>query len=183
MPYAYRLLKYLAGRRIPVELVISDPAWDVIRQELPAEAQEIEDREKWVRRHFGSTTRLWANTNWSSPIASGSAPSAGMVIIPCSMGTLGRIAAGISSSLLERGADVCLKEGRRLVLVTRETPLNLIHLENMARLVKAGATVLPAAPAFYHNPQSISDLVDFIVGRVLYQLGIENDLVKSWGSK
>jgi len=113
--------------------------------------------------------------------ASGSARTSGMVICPCSMGTLAAIAAGTSRSLVERAADVTLKERRRLVLVPRETPLSTIHLENMLRLTRAGATVLPAAPGFYHRPQSIDALVDFVVARVLDQLGVEHAVGRRWG--
>jgi 4-hydroxy-3-polyprenylbenzoate decarboxylase len=113
--------------------------------------------------------------------ASGSAKTAGMVICPCSMGTLASIAAGTSRSLVERAADVTLKERRPLVLVPRETPLSAIHLENMLRLTRAGAVVLPASPGFYHRPASIAELVDFVVARVLDHLGVENTLAPRWG--
>jgi len=114
--------------------------------------------------------------------ASGSARTAGMVVCPCSMGTLSAISVGASRSLVERAADVALKERRRLVLVPRETPLSAIHLQNMLRLSRAGATILPAAPGFYNKPTSVQDLVDFIVARVLDQLDVEHALVKRWGS-
>lgn len=115
-----------------------------------------------------------------TPPASGSFRHAGMVIIPCSMGTAGRIANGISDDLTTRAADVCLKEGRKLIIVARETPWNLIHLRNMTQLAEAGATILPAVPAFYHRPQTIEDLVDTVVARVLQNLGVEHDLMKEW---
>lgn len=115
-----------------------------------------------------------------TPPASGSFRHAGMVIIPCSMGTAGRIANGISDDLTTRAADVCLKEGRKLILVARETPWNLIHLRNMTQLAEAGATILPAVPAFYHQPKTIEDLVDTVVARVLQNLGIEHYLMREW---
>ena len=118
-----------------------------------------------------------------APIASGSFQCGGMVVAPCSMGTLGRIAGGISGSLIERAADVMLKERRKLILVPRETPLNAIHLENMLRLSHAGAVILPAMPGFYHCPERVSELVDFIVARILDHLEVPNDLIKRYGGQ
>ena len=116
----------------------------------------------------------------AAPIASGSYPHAGMAVVPCSTGTLARIANGISSGLLERAADVCLKERRKLILVPRETPLSLVHLRNMVAVTEAGAIVLPAMPGFYHRPQSVQDLVDMVAGRVLAHLGVEAPFLKKW---
>lgn len=124
--------------------------------------------------------RLLDPTDYFTPPASGSFRHAGMVIIPCSMGTAGRIASGISDDLTTRAADVCLKERRRLVLVVRETPWSLIHLRNLTTLAEAGATVLPAAPAFYHRPNTVEDLVDTIVARALQAVGVEQDIVGEW---
>jgi len=124
--------------------------------------------------------KFCSHRDYFTPPASGSFRHAGMVIIPCSMGTAGRIANGISDDLTTRAADVCLKEKRKLVLVVRETPLNLIHLRNLATLAEAGATILPAAPAFYHKPRTIEDLADTIVARALQALGVEQDLVGEW---
>ena len=121
-----------------------------------------------------------AEANYGACIASGSYPTIGMAVCPCSMGTLGRIAAGTGESLVTRAADVCLKERRRLVLVPRESPLSLLHLENMARLTRAGAVVLPASPGFYHAPERIEDLVSFVVARVIEQFGLPQDLVDRW---
>jgi 4-hydroxy-3-polyprenylbenzoate decarboxylase len=125
--------------------------------------------------------RVFDPMNLAAPISSGSFPCTGMVIVPCSTGTLGRIANGVSSNLIERAADVMLKERRPLIVVPRETPLNDIHLRNMLTLRQAGADILPAMPAFYHKPRSISDLVDMIVGRVLDRLGVENTLSTAGG--
>jgi 4-hydroxy-3-polyprenylbenzoate decarboxylase len=127
--------------------------------------------------------RVFDPMNLAAPISSGSFACAGMAIVPCSTGTLGRIANGISSNLIERAADVSLKERRRLVVVPRETPLNEIHLRNMLALRQAGADILPAMPAFYHKPRHISDLIDMIVGRVLDRLGVENELFHRWGGE
>ena len=126
----------------------------------------------------------WAlgRDDWYAPPASGSSPADAMIICPCSMGTLASIAAGLAQSLIERAADVALKEGRKLVLVPRETPFSAIHLDNMLRLQRAGAIILPANPGFYHRPQSVADIVDFVVARILDQVGIDNDLVARWGS-
>ena len=125
--------------------------------------------------------RLFDPMNLAAPISSGSFPCAGMVIVPCSTGTLGRVANGISSNLIERAADVALKERRRLIVVPRETPLSEIHLRNMLALRQAGADILPAMPAFYHRPRTIADMVDMIVGRILDRLGVENSLFFRWG--
>ena len=125
---------------------------------------------------------MFGREDWYAPPASGSSPADAMIICPCSMGTLASIAAGLAQSLIERAADVALKEGRKLVLVPRETPFSAIHLDNMQRLQRAGAVILPANPGFYHRPQSVADLVDFVVARVLDQIGIDNDLVARWGA-
>jgi len=127
--------------------------------------------------------RLFDPMNLAAPISSGSFPCAGMAIVPCSTGTLGRVANGVSSNLIERAADVMLKERRRLVVVPRETPLSEVHLRNMLALRQAGADILPAMPAFYHRPRTIADLVDMIVGRILDRLGIENSLFHRWGTE
>ncbi|MSQ13272.1 MAG: UbiX family flavin prenyltransferase [Dehalococcoidia bacterium] len=128
----------------------------------------------------GGGLELFGNDDVGASIASGSYPSKAMVIVPCSMGTLGRIAAGASSNLVERAADVMLKERRQLILTPRETPLSRIHLRNMLTVTEAGAEVLPAMPGFYHRPKSVDDLVDFIVGRILDRLGLESALTRRW---
>ncbi len=128
-------------------------------------------------------TWSYSQKEFSAPIASGSYRTAGMVIAPCSMKTLGAVANGVSDTLLTRAADVCLKEERKLILMTRETPLNLIHLENMVRAKKAGASILPACPGFYSRPKTLEDLVDIMVGRALDLLGIENDIYERWSEE
>jgi 4-hydroxy-3-polyprenylbenzoate decarboxylase len=180
-PYAVRLLHVLArsGRRI--HLTMSPSAVQVLRDELGLEFDldafnpvtlGIRETGRVVYHHHG---------DFSSGIASGSFPTGGMVIIPCSMSTLGSIAAGITTNLITRAADVHLKERRKLVLVPRETPLSLIHLENMVRVTQAGAVVLPAMPGWYHRPRRLEDLVDFVVARICDQLGIVNALSPRWG--
>jgi 4-hydroxy-3-polyprenylbenzoate decarboxylase len=119
----------------------------------------------------------------AAPFSSGTHPVDGMAVVPCSMGTLGRIANGVSATLLERAADVMLKERRKLVLVPREAPLSLVHLRNMVAVTEAGAVVLPASPGFYHSPRSVEDLVDHVVAKVLDQLGVRNDLIRRWGGE
>jgi len=185
-PYALRLLRVLLDKGHDVHLVIS-PAGETIlqvesgirvgktlREKAAAIATAIETQHE-------ARLRVFDPMNLAAPISSGSFACEGMVIVPCSTGTLGRIANGISSNLIERAADVCLKERRRLVVVPRETPLNEIHLRNMLALRQAGADILPAMPAFYHKPRHISDLIDMIVGRVLDRLGVENELFQRWG--
>jgi len=181
-PYGVRLLQMLAAAGRPVSLIVSSHGLRLLQTETSI--QSIED----LRTEVGDVAwdrwiTAYDNNDRGAPPASGSALSAGMVICPCSMGTLSAISVGGSRSLIERAADVALKEGRKLVLVPRETPLSAIHLQNMLRLTRAGAVVLPAAPAFYHKPREIGDLVDFVVARVLDQLGIEHKLGKRWDGK
>jgi 4-hydroxy-3-polyprenylbenzoate decarboxylase len=175
-PYAVRLLEALNAARLPVRLIVSAYGWRLLEEE-----SGIADAEA-LRAATGDWSRveLFDALNRGATPASGSAPSRGMVICPCSMGTLASIAAGTSRNLVERAADVALKERRRLILVPRETPLSLIHLENMTRLTRAGAVVLPAAPGFYHHPRSIAELVDFVVARILDHLGVDNHLAPRW---
>lgn len=181
MRYADRLLRFLVEAGHEVNLLISNPGWTVLGEELGWPVSNWDNRGELIRQRYGPLVKFYDNHDWFSPVASGSAPSSGMVIIPCSMGTIGRVAAGISSTLIERGADVCLKERRKLILVVRETPLGLIHLENLTKLAQAGATILPASPSFYHQPKSIAELVDFVVARVLDHMGIAHSLVAPWG--
>jgi 4-hydroxy-3-polyprenylbenzoate decarboxylase len=147
------------------------------------EIGDVEGLRAHIGAGFDRYVTLFDDADRGAAPASGSAKSAGMVICPCSMGTLASIAAGVSRSLVERAADVALKERRPLVLVPRETPLSAIHLENMLRVTRAGAVVMPAAPGFYHRPKTIDELVDFIVARVLDHLHVENTLAPRWGTE
>lgn len=177
-PYGVRLLQVLNDAGVPVRLILSETGWRLLREE-----EGIED-EAALRARTGDWSRvlLYDDKDRGATPASGSAPSRGMVVCPCSMGTLASIAHGMSRSLIERSADVCLKERRPLILVPRETPYSAIHLENMLHLHRAGATILPASPGFYHRPTSIADLVDFVVGRILAHLGLEIRLGPVWQS-
>lgn len=187
MPYGLRLLEQLLAGGVRVYLIYSQVAQVVAQQEmglkLPSRAGEAE---KHLGGRFGAPAgqlRVFGREEWFAPVASGSSVADAMVICPCTMGTLAAVAAGLSRNLIERAADVALKEARRLVLVPRETPFSAIHLENMLRLSRAGAVILPANPGFYHRPQSVQDLVDFVVARVLDQLGVPNELVRRWGAE
>lgn len=178
-PYAVRLLESLIAAERDVWLIVSSHGLRLLHTELGIDSVDaLRNRigaDSW-RRHV----RVYDDADRGAAPASGSARNAGMVICPCSMGTLSAISVGASRSLVERSADVMLKERRRLVLVPRETPLSAIHLQNMLRLTRAGAVVLPAAPGFYNKPQTIEELVDFIVARVLDQLGVEHSLSRRW---
>lgn len=177
-PYAVRLLQALNDSGTPVRLIVSGYGLRLLAEETGIDGIDA------LRAATGDWSRLelYDSLDRGATPASGSAPSAGMVVCPCSMGTLASIAAGTSRNLVERAADVALKERRPLILVPRETPLSLIHLENMTRLTRAGATIMPAAPGFYHRPQSIDDMVDFVVARILDHLGVEHRLGKRWKS-
>ncbi|MGI6513302.1 MAG: UbiX family flavin prenyltransferase [Syntrophomonadaceae bacterium] len=170
--YGTELVNWLLINGHQVYLVLSDPARLVLKQELDWETKDCQE----AARYFapGSIT-CFDNSDIGAPIASGSFVHDGMVVVPCSMSTLAGIAHGTSNNLIERAADVCLKEGRTLVLVPRETPLNLIHLRNMLAAVEAGARMVPAMPAFYADSSRVSDLVNFMVGKILDSLGIDND--------
>jgi len=181
-PYGVRLLQQLAAVARPVSLIVSSHGLRLLQTETSI--QSMDDLRKEVgAKAWDKWITPYDNNDRGAPPASGSALSAGMVICPCSMGTLSAISVGASRSLIERAADVTLKERRKLVLVPRETPLSAIHLQNMLRLTRAGAVVLPAAPGFYHKPREIGDLVDFVVARVLDQLGVEHKLGKRWDGK
>ena len=177
-PYWLRLLEVTLDAGIEVHLVCSDNVDTVCRLELGKPLEEVLGEVKW--RGTGQL-RVFAKGDFMSPMASGSAKYRGMAIVPCSLGTLNRIAAGTSDGLIGRAADVMLKERRKLILLFREMPLNLIHLEGMTQLTRAGAVIMPAAPGFYHRPESIDDLVDFVVQRLCDQLGVPCELHRRWG--
>ncbi len=176
-PYAVRLLEVLAEARVPVWLIVSSHGMRLLQEECGIGSLEALEGAVAVD---GADVRIFTDSDRGAKPASGSQPTAGMVICPCSMGTLSAVAHGSSRSLIERAADVTLKEGRKLVLVPRETPLSLVHLRNMAACVEAGATVLPAAPGFYHRPTEVAELVDFIVQRIVDQLGLGLDITRRW---
>lgn len=172
--YGVRLVEEFLKSGYGVDLVITPTGERVMAEELPGFD---------LKKDFGkggARLRIWKSDDYSATFLSGSRAPRAVIIIPCSMGTLGALANGISSNLLERAADVALKEKKQLILVPRETPLNLIHLENMAKLARAGADILPAMPAFYHSPKDIEGLVNFIVGKVFDLLGVEHYLFKRW---
>ncbi len=181
--YAKRLVEVLVEAGRPVEVVISEPARLVIHEELGIRPRSFTAPED-LAGLFGSASpdwvRVYSPRDFTAPIASGSYPVAGMIVIPCSMGTLGAIASGISQNLIHRAADCMLKENRPLVLVPRETPLSAIHLENMLKLARLGARIVPAMPGFYAGTRSLQEIVDFVVGKVLDQIGIEHVLYPRW---
>ena len=187
MPYGVRLLECLLAADCRVQLLYSQVAQIVARQEmaleLPARASEAQ---VFFRERFAAlpgSLEVYGREEWFAPVASGSNPPDAMIVCPCTMGTLASIAQGLASNLIERAADVVLKEGRKLVLVPRETPFSAIHLENMLRLSRAGAVILPPNPGFYHHPESVGELVDFVVARILDQVAVPHALMQRWGDK
>ena len=185
MPYGFRLLECLLAAGVRVQLLYSAAAQIVAKQECEVTlSTQPREAARALGERFGAREGqlvVYARDDWLAPIASGSNPGDAMAICPCTMGTLGAIAGGLADNLIERAADVMLKERRTLVLVPRETPLSAIHLENMLRLAHAGAIVLPPAPGFYLQPRTIEDLVDFVVSRVLDHLRVAHALVPRWG--
>ena len=187
LPYGLRLLECLLAADRRVWLLYSQAAQLVAKQELdmvlpvqPREAQRL------FADRFGAKEgqlAVFGAQDWNAPLASGSNPPDAYVICPCSMGTLAKVAAGLADDLIARAADVALKEGRKVVLVPRETPFSAIHLENMLRLARAGAVILPPSPGFYHHPQAVGDLVDFVVARILDQVGVPHTLLRPWGAE
>jgi len=185
MLYGLRLLELLLTGGHRVYLLYSQAAQIVAHQELqlvlPSRPREVE---QLFRERFNAAEgqlRVFGREEWFAPVASGSNPPDAMVVCPCTMGTLAAIAAGLSQRLIERAADVTLKENRKLILVPRETPFSAIHLENMLRLARNGAVILPANPGFYNQPATVQDIVDFIVARILDHLGVSHSLAPRWG--
>lgn len=183
--YAVRLLQVLdsLSEVNKIHLAISSNGFTILKQETSIRVNPQKFKTASLIGKESAKVQYYDFNNFYSPIASGSYPTDGMAIIPCSTGTLGSIASGATSNLIQRGAEVCLKERKKLVLVIRETPLSLIHLENCVRVTQAGAVVLPAAPGFYHRPAEISELVDFVVARVLDQFGLTHTIGKRWGKR
>ena len=177
-PYAVRLLEVLATHRRPVWLIPSEYGMRLLREEC--NIKSLEGLKEATGGEW-SSVEVFADDDRGAKPASGSQRTAGMVVCPCSMATIAAIAVGASRSLVERAADVTLKERRKLVVVPREAPLSLIHLRNLTTLAEAGAVVLPAAPGFYHRPTKVGELVDFVVQRILDQLGIEIQIARRWG--
>ena len=183
-PYAARLLEALARADCEVGVCASRAGIEVLATELYRNPHLSSDETlaRFLEHAGGSgNVTLYDERDWHAPYASGSARVDAYVICPCSMGTLGALASGVMSNLIQRAGSVALKEGRRLVVMPRETPLSDIHLENMLRLRRAGATILFLAPGFYHGAETVDDLVDFIVARCLDQLGLEHALARRWG--
>lgn len=185
LPYGIRLLECLLTAGISVNLLTSQAAQIVARQELgvtwPSRPAELQQQLQVEYAAAPGQLRVYGREEWFAPVASGSNPADAMVICPCSMGTLAAVAQGLSDNLIERAADVTIKEQKKLILVPRETPFSAIHLENMLKLSRLGVCILAANPGFYHHPQSVADVVDYIVARILDQLGVSHDLMARWG--
>lgn len=184
-PYVVRLLQALVELRVPTWLIVSGHGWRLLKTESAiADLDELRSHieQSTMAGSFDEVVRVFDDADRGAAPASGSARTSAMVVCPCSMGTVSAIAHGTSRSLIERAADVALKERRKLILVPRETPFSLIHLENLTAVTRAGAIVIPAAPGFYHKPSSIADLVDFVVARILDHLEIEHTIGHRWGS-
>lgn len=187
MPYGMRLLACLLASGQCVHLVYSQAAQIVAKQEmnlvLPNRPQDAERALSERLGQFDGKLRVFGIQDWYAPMASGSNPGDAMVVCPCTMGTLGKIAGGISDDLIARAADVMLKERRTLILAPREMPFSVIHLENMLKLARAGAVIMPPNPGFYCQPTTVQDMVDFVVARILDHLGVENALLPRWGGE
>ncbi|GAB2876994.1 flavin prenyltransferase UbiX [Uliginosibacterium flavum] len=187
MPYGLRLIESLLAADCRVQLVYTQAAQIVAKQEMDLSlSSNTTETAAMLSARLGAKPDqlvVYGREEWFAPIASGTNPPDAMVICPCTMGTLASVAAGLSSNLIERAADVCLKEGRKLVIVPREAPFSTLHLENMLRLSRMGVVILPPNPGFYHHPQTVQDLVDFVVARILDQLGVAHQLMARWGEK
>jgi len=184
--YGVRAGAVFLAAGVELHLLVTKVAWEIMAEELPGSPPlpTLSARKRWIARLLSAPPgkfHLCPEDDFRIPFASGSNPPDAVVIAPCSMGILGRIAHGVSTSVLERCADVALKEKKPLVLVPRETPLSSIHLENMLALSRAGAEILPACPGFYHRPASVEDLVDFVVSRILSRVGVGSALYPRWG--
>ena len=186
-PYGLRLLEMLLQGGCRVDLIFSKAAHMVLAMEtdldMPARPADIANFFQARHQVSADQLRVFGRDDWMAPAASGSHTAGAMVVCPCTTGTLAAIASGMSDNLIERAADVMLKEQRKLILVPRETPLSAIHLENMLKLARLGVSILPANPGFYYKPQRIADLVDFVVARLLDHLDIEHDLLPRWGEE
>lgn len=187
MPYGIRLLETLLQTpNVQVQLVYSQAAQIVAQQEMGIKlASRPSEVETMFSERFGAPEgklRVYGREEWFAPLASGSNPPDAYVVCPCTMGTLAKIAAGMGDDLLCRAADVVLKEGKKLILVPREMPFSTLHLENMLRLSRAGAVILPPNPAFYHQPKTLEDIIDFVVARILDHLRVEHTLSARWGA-
>lgn len=185
MPYGIRLLEILLQQHYRVYLLYSQAAQIVAQQEmgliLSSRPKEVEAALNEYFKVAPGLLSVFGREEWFAPVASGSNPADAMVICPCTMGTLSAVAVGMSQRLIERAADVMLKEKRTLIIVPREMPFSIIHLENMLKLAQAGATILPANPGFYHQPETIQDIIDFVVARILDHLGVAHELMPRWG--
>lgn len=185
--YALRLMQCLLDAGTPVYLMVSKAAQIVLSMEtelkVPAKPAEMARYFTELYNAKAGQLEVFGQEQWTAPIASGSHKARSMVVVPCTTGTLAAIANGNSDNLLERAADVMLKERRQLIMVVRETPFSHIHLENMLRLSQAGATIMPANPGFYHNPETLDDIIDFMVSRMLDHLQVSNDLSPRWGEQ
>ena len=185
--YALRLLECLVAQKVQVLVMISKAAQVVTAAETEIKLPGTPEAQgSFLTELYGAAEgqiRVFGRENWFAPVASGSGAPSSMVICPCSTGTLSAVATGASNNLIERAADVTLKERRKLILVPREAPYSEIHLEHMLKLTRMGAVVVPASPGFYHKPESVNDMVDFIVARILSQLDLQQDLMPAWGNK
>jgi 4-hydroxy-3-polyprenylbenzoate decarboxylase len=183
--YTLRLMQYLLRENIHIQFITSQPGQIVMAMETELKlAGSARKMQRTLAAHFDSDPdliRVYSKDQWTAPPASGSSVADAMVVCPCSMGSLASIAVGSSDNLIHRAADVVIKERKTLVLVPRETPFSAIHLENMLKLARLGVVILPPNPGFYHGVSRVSELVDFIVARILDQLGIDNDLAPRWG--
>lgn len=186
-PYALRLLELLLKAGVRVDLIFSKAAQMVLAMEseldIPARPAEVASLFQAQYGVSPDQLRVYGREDWMAPAASGSHTARAMVVCPCTMGTLAAIATGMSDNLIERAADVMIKERRQLLLVPRETPFSAIHLENMLKLAQLGVTIMAANPGFYYKPQTIDDLVDFVVARILDHLQVEHDLLPRWGAE